>query len=149
MVPTNGLPLLLREGLEVTLVPPELKGPRSYVVGSCCHERGGQLVSLCGVSTLGQASMLVGKTVLARVADLPADFELHDAKSMVGREVRDVRLGALGTVRDVMRGPAQDVWVVRGPRGEILIPVVDAFVKQWSADAGVVVDLPSGLVEER
>ena len=148
MVPTNDLPLL-REGLNVALVPPELKGPRSHVVRRCDQTRGGSLVSFDGITTLGQAAKLVGKTVLAKVADLPADFELHDTQSMLGREVQDVRLGLLGTVCDVMHGPAQDIWVVRGGRGEVLIPVVDALVKEWSADAPIVVDLPPGLVEER
>ena len=149
MVSTDGLPLLLREGLNVVLVPPELKGPRSHVVSECGQIRGGQLVSFAGITTLGLASKLVGKTVLAKLADLPADFELHDAQAVVGREVQDIRLGTLGTVCDVIHGPAQDVWVVRGARAEVLIPVVDALVKEWHADSPIVVDLPPGLVEER
>ncbi len=148
MVSTNGLPLLLREGLEVALVPPRLKGPRSFVVDSCAEGKGGALVSFEGIRTIGDASQIVGKTVLVRKSDLPADFELHDSRSVVGREVEDVRLGSIGTVVDVIHGPAQDVWVVNGSRGETLIPVVEAIVRSWEAGMPIVVDLPRGLVEE-
>ena len=148
MVPTNGLPLLLREGLEVALVPPRLKGPRSLWVDSCSERGGGALVSFGGIQTLGDASQIVGKTVLVRKRDLPDDFELHDSRSVVGREVVDMRLGPIGTVVDVMRGPAQDVWVVDGACGETLIPVVDAIVRSWEEGGPLVVDLPRGLAEE-
>ena len=148
MVSTDGLPLLLREGLEVWPVPPRLKGPRSLLVGSCAEGRGGALVSFGGIGSIGDASRIVGKTLLARMGDLSDDFELHDARSVKGRTVEDVSLGPIGSIVDVMRGPAQDVWVVDGPRGEILVPVVDAIVRSWDADKPIVVDLPPGLAEE-
>ncbi len=148
MVPTHGLPLLLQAGLEVVPVPPALKGPRSLVVASCDDGRSGQLVSFEGVSTLGAAAELEGKTLLARTDDLPRDYALHDVDALVGREVADETHGLLGSIREVMRGPANDVWVVVGDKGEVLIPAVEPIVRSWDKDAAIVVDLPRGLVEE-
>lgn len=148
MVPTDGLPFLLHEGLEVALVPPPLKGPRSFTVSSCSDGEGGQLVRFAGVQSLGQAAKMVGKTVLVRTKDLSRDFGLYDVRALMGREVHDASKGLLGTICEVLRGPANDVWVVRGARGEVLIPAVEPLVVSWEADAPIEVDLPRGLVSE-
>jgi len=148
VVPTHGLPLLLHAGLDVVVVPPALKGPRHFNVMSCVDARGGQLIALEGIQSIGQAAKLVGKTLLARVADLPRDYMLHDVDGLVGREVVDATRGLLGEICEVMRGPAHDVWVVRGGHGEVLIPVVESMVRAWEKDGPVMVDLPRGLVKE-
>jgi 16S rRNA processing protein RimM len=149
-VPAHGLPLLLREGLRVVIVPPRLKGPREFEVLSCNDSANGQLVRLSQVDSIQVASELVGHTVLARIGDLPNDFALHDVSALMGRAIGDERFGDLGTIEEVMRGPANDVWVVEGPYGEVLVPVVDHVVKSVpdERDGGpIVVSLPDGLVQ--
>ena len=145
-VPTHDLPLLLREGLEVFVVPPELRGPRSHVIDSCVNMPGGQRISLDGVSGIGSASKIVGKELLARTCDLPQDFMLRDEASIVGHRVYDEVSGDLGIVTAVVRGPMQDLWQVEGPRGEVLIPAVEELVTSIDEDA-IWVSLPAGLVE--
>lgn len=145
-VSVHGLPSLVREGLEVAVVPPELSGPRWRTVTSCsADDREGCLVALSGVGDIASAEALVGRYLLARRADLPADLELHDPRSLLGREVRDERLGALGQIAEVMRGPANDVWVVRGGAGETLLPVVDEVVAEVPDDGPIAVRVPAGL----
>ncbi|WP_091008154.1 ribosome maturation factor RimM [Parafannyhessea umbonata] len=146
-VPVHGLPPMLRERLDVTPVPPALKGPRGRVVMSASYNGSGQLVSLGGVSDINAASELVGKVLLARIDDLPEGFERHDVDALLGREVVDSNMGALGSVAEVMVGRANDVWVVRGPYGEVLIPVVDAVVDELVEDGPIRVTIPSGLIE--
>lgn len=145
-VPVHGLPPLLHDGLEVSIVPPALKGPRSRVVNSVSGDEGGMLVSLSGVDDLNSAERLVGRTLLAPWDDLPDGFELHDADALVGREVHDVRLGDLGHVTEVMRGPANDVWVVEGPHGEVLLPVIDEVVSSVPPAGAIQVSAPQGLI---
>lgn len=145
-VPAHGLPPLLHANLEVFLVPPSLKGPRCHVVRGCVGTGDAQLVSFGGVDSLDAASKLVGRTVLARVSDLPADALLHDVDAWLGRTVRDASHGELGRIEEVLRGPAQDVWVVRGALGEVLIPVVEEFVRELPENGSLVVKLPRGLV---
>jgi len=53
------------------------------------------------------------------------EFFVHD---ILGLTVRSETGVDLGTVADVLRYPASDVYVVRGPAGEIMIPAVREFV---------------------
>ena len=147
-VPVHGLPSLVREGLEVACVPPALRGSRWYRVEAVVADgRAGSLVQLSGVGTLDAAEELVGKTLLARVCDLPADLSLHDPERLVGRAVTDAVLGELGTISEIMQGPAQDVWVIEGPFGEVLVPVVDAVVSEVPDEGPIEVRVPAGLVD--
>lgn len=129
-------------------MPPLLRGPRALVVESVADAPSGQLVSLRGINTLGDAAQVVGKYLLARKADLPDDVDLHDAEALVGREVEDRTFGPIGAICEVMRGPAQDVWVVRGAYGEVLVPAVEAIVRTFADEGAIEVDLPRGLVDE-
>jgi 16S rRNA processing protein RimM len=147
-VPADGLPLLMREGLRVCVVPPLLKGDRWHEVLDVDDGPHGQLVALSGVTDQGAASKIVGRSLLASVADLPEDLTLHDGARLVGRDVVDSRLGAIGHVEEVMFGTAQDVWVVRGgDLGEVLVPAVDAIVTSVPADGPIQVTLPPGLLD--
>lgn len=145
--PVDGLPLLLREGITVAVVPPRLKGNRYRTVVACSSSETGQLVRLSGVSGLDDASALVGRTILLPEDELPADFALHDVRSLVGRTVVDALLGELGAIAEVMRGPANDVWVVEGPRGEVLVPVVEAYLDPLAEEGPITCHLPAGLVD--
>jgi len=146
-VPAGGLPSLMYEGLTVCAVPPERKGSRWHVVASCGGTDAGQLVRFEDVRDLDGASALVGKALLACVDDLPDDLAFHDPEALIGLAVEDETYGALGTIREVMRGPANDVWSVQGSFGEVLVPVVDELVLGIDDDDVIHVDLPQGLVD--
>lgn len=148
-VPVHGLPSLVREGLRVAVVPPELQGPRWRAVTALSHDdRAGDLVAVSGCDTLTDAEALVGRYLLASVADLPDDLALHDAGRLVGRSVADAAGEELGTIVEVMSGPANDVWVVRGEGGELLLPVVDAVVREVPDAGAIPVRVPAGLAWE-
>ncbi|MGN0075354.1 MAG: ribosome maturation factor RimM [Parafannyhessea sp.] len=145
-VPVHGLPSIVSKGLEVCVVPPELKGPRWRKVLAADGGERGQLVRLEGVNDLEAASKLVGRTLLARVEDLPNGFERSDVDWLMGRDVTDERLGYLGRISEVIVGPANDVWTVEGPYGEVMVPVVDEFVLETPRRGSIVVRVPDGTV---
>ena len=145
-VPVHGLPSLVSEGLEVAVVPPRLKGSRWHRVTSCSSDdRSGTLVSLSGVSTMGDAEELVGRYLLASASGLPEDLPLFDRERLVGREVIDASSGVVSTIAEVMAGPANDVWLLRCELGELLIPVIDEVVREVPEEGRIVVCVPSGL----
>jgi 16S rRNA processing protein RimM len=146
-VPVDGLPFLMQKGLEVCLVPPSLHVPRYRTVRAVEDGRRGQLVAFEGVSGLDDAEKLAGKYVLAREADLDWDGAGADARALVGLSVVDEKYGELGEVAEVMLGSVQDVLVVEGAYGEVLVPVVDAFVLSVSEDGVISTRVPNGLVE--
>ena len=126
-------------------MPPALKGSRWHTVEDVKTSPAGQLVSLSGIRSLGDASELAGKSLLAAEEDLPEDLEMHDPERLCGREVVDARLGLLGVIEEVMVGPANDVWVVRGDRGETLVPVVEEMLEGVDEDDIIHVNVPVGL----
>lgn len=145
-VPVHGLPPLVHVGLKVAVVPPPLRGSRWHTVRSCTSDdRSGALVALSGIETISAAEALVGCELLARVGDLPEDLALRDAERLVGREVTDDQTGERGRIAEIMRGPANDVWVVRGERGELLLPVIDDVVRTVPDEGPILVRVPAGL----
>ena len=145
-VPAHGLPPCLETGQTVWPVPPALKGPRSRRVEQAYETDHGQVVSLSGIETIDAAKRLVGRTLLVDVAELPADLALRDVSALLGRGVTDVAWGHLGEVTEVLRNPAQDVLVVTGPAGEVMIPVVEAFVRDIRGTEDIVVEVPETLL---
>lgn len=110
--------------------------------------KGGYLLRLVGLEKIEAAEPLVGAEVLMPFADLP---ELDEAEhywfELEGLQVIDRTRGVLGRLEDLFTTAAHDIYVVRGPLGEILIPAVDAFVGRIDLDAGTMeVDLPDGLI---
>ena len=88
------------------------------------------LTKLAGCDTVEAAMALVGKTVavdasLAR-AQLPPDR--YFIRDLIGCRVWENGI-ELGKLVSVLCQPAHDVYVVRGPQREWMIPVVDEFVK--------------------
>jgi len=72
-------------------------------------------------------------------------YYVHD---MVGCKVIGKSGRLVGEVRDVVRMPASDVFVVDGPGGEVLIPFVDAFVRRIDLEnKRVEIDEIEGLVD--
>lgn len=65
----------------------------------------------------------------------------------MGREVVDEARGVVGTIEDVLETPANDLWSVRGPYGEVLVPVVGDIVMGQDEQGRWLVRLPRGLVE--
>ena len=150
-VPVHGLPSLVREGLEVAVVPPRLKGSRWHTVTCVSHDsRAGSLTALSGVCSLADAEPLVGRFLLAREEDLPHDLALHDRGRLVGREVLDECSGRSGVISEILTGPANDVWVLRDSSFEVLVPVVDEVVCDVPQTGPITVRVPRGLEwEER
>ena len=145
-VSVHGLPSLVREGLEVAPVPPELTGPRWRTVVSASGEgRAGRLVALSGVDDVSSAERLVGRFLLARERDLPEDLALHDPERLVGREVVGEGDGRRARIREVMSGPANDVWVLDVEGDEVLVPVVDEVVSAVPDEGPIPIRVPRGL----
>lgn len=143
-VPAGGLPPLVTKNMKVAVVPPTLKGDRFHKVVSVSTQDAGQLVLLSGISDRGGAEKLVGRYLLASRDQLPDDVELQAADDLVGREVVDENLGELGRIAEVLRGPANDVWVVHGAHGEVLLPVVDVVVSEVPDEGPIAVCAPVG-----
>ncbi len=146
-VPVHSLPSLIAEGMTVVPVPPALKGPRKFSVISVeSDDREGSLVTFEDVTTISDAEELVGKTLLIEEDCLPENFGLVNTSLLVGREVRDTEHGFLGEIVEVLVGPTQNVWVIEGSYGQIMMPAVDEFINQAPVEGPITVSIPRGLL---
>lgn len=143
-VPVGGLPPLLHGGLEVAVVPPQLRRDRFHEVLSAQGSGGTLLVALSGVDDRSLAEDLVGSVVLVREGDLPDIEEEPLGPALIGLSVIDETLGCLGRVDEVIEGAAHATLRVTGSHGEVLIPAVDAFI--IAIDEVLHVQVPQGLV---
>ena len=146
-VPVHSLPSLIAEGMTVIPVPPALKGSRKFLVISVeSDDREGSLVTFEGVDTISDAEELVGKTLLVEEDCLPENFSLVNASLLVGREVIDVEHGSLGEITEVLVGLTQNVWVIEGYFGQVMMPAVDEFIIEAPAEGPITVSIPQGLL---
>lgn len=146
-VPVHSLPSLIAEGMTVVPVPPALKGSRKFSVISVeSDDREGSLVTFEGVATISDAEELVGKTLLVEEDCLPENFSLVNASLLIGREVIDVEHGSLGEITEVLVGPTQNVWVIDGSFGQVMMPAVDEFIVEAPVEGPITVSIPQGLL---
>jgi 16S rRNA processing protein RimM len=121
--------------------------------------RRGTTVLIGGVEHVIQAARIQGPIVLLKLEDIPdrtvaealrgADVEVPTLNAVVlpkgqfywhqviGLRVEDATTQELlGQVADILETGANDVYVVRGERGEILVPAIKDVVKEIDPAAG-------------
>lgn len=143
-VPVRGLPSLIEPSMEVALVPPLLRRDRFHRVVSVQEMPEGDRVALSGLQGRNDAEEVVGTYVLVRASDLPTLEEEPQGYGALGATVVDAHAGELGEVVEVIPGVEYGTLRVSGPKGEVLIPLVDEFIT--GVDDVISVELPAGLI---
>jgi 16S rRNA processing protein RimM len=109
----------------------------SVRIGGAWSKSGDVVLEIEELRDRNSAEAARGASLLAARGDLPAtearEWYLAD---LVGSAVVTEDGRALGTLDEVLRMPAHDVYVVRGPGGEILLPATDEVVRGVDLDAG-------------
>jgi 16S rRNA processing protein RimM len=133
----------------VWFTPPPA-GVRSGAVESVRRGPKGPLVKVAGVDDINHAALLVGAQVMVKESDLPAGWDdVAEEDDPVGLIVTDTARGVLGEVVEVIVTGANDVWVVDGRLGEVLLPVIDDVIREVDFDAGTaLVTALEGLLPE-
>jgi 16S rRNA processing protein RimM len=131
--------------LRAAYVPAPGGGSREVVVQSCWPHKGRFVLKLEGVDSIDEAEAYRGLELRIGEEDLAAlpqgSYYHHQLK---GLRVEDPQGRSLGVAADLMEtGGGSPVVVVRGPRGELLIPLAEAFVRAVDLGAGrMVVAIP-------
>lgn len=123
---------------------------RPYPVESVRFHQGAALIKLAGCDDRTTAESLRGLLVQIPLEDaVPLEEGEYYYFQVVGVEVFTDGGELLGQVVEVMETGANDVYVVRGPRGEVLIPAVEDVVRELDLTARrmVIVPIP-GLLED-
>lgn len=107
------------------------------------------IISLEGINSMEEAEKFKGKYVYARREDIPLEEGSHFIVDIISLPVYDVDTGKLyGKVTAVDNFGASDVYTVRTENGDVMIPVVDEFVKAVDLEKGVFVRPIEGMFDE-
>ena len=94
-------------------------------------DKGGWILEVFGINTRDGAEALIGTLIEAADKDVrrddPDSFFVHE---LIGLRVLTDEGEELGIVSEVLQMGAADVYVVRGPKGEILFPAISDIVKE-------------------
>lgn len=132
-------------GLRRAWVPVPGGGSRPVAVESVWPHKGRFVLKLQGVDSIDAAEAYRGLELRIgeeELAALPAGSYYHH--QLTGLRVEDEAGQDLGIVADLMEtGAGSPVVVVRGPRGELLVPLAEDFVRRVDLEGGrLVVAVP-------
>lgn len=125
-------PLSLLVGLEFWFVSPSDR-VRNATLQSVRQGPKGTLALFDAVKGIDEAAQLTGRDLLVRAEDLPEEWYAasEEEEDVVGwRVVAEVE-GDLGEIVEIIETGANEVWVVEGPLGEVLLPVIDDVVLEF------------------
>jgi 16S rRNA processing protein RimM len=128
-------------------------GPRHLQkeIQSTRQHKNMMLVKLVGYENRDAVESLRGELLYVTIKDaMPLEPDEFYLFQVMGLEVQTESGDVLGEIVDVLKPPgANEVFVIHGIRGEILIPVIDEVIVSLDLEAGVVVINPiPGLLRE-
>lgn len=113
---------------------------RPFRLENCSAASNGWLVKFEGVDDRNEAESLKGGYLQIETGDLP---ELEEGSyhviDLTGVEVYTTTGELLGTLIEVLKYPANDIWIVEGDRGRLMLPAIRDVIKK--------VDIPGKRVE--
>ena len=120
----------------------------SYLIAkSRTTNKDGLILAFQGVRDREQAQRLAGLWLCVPQSQVPPPQEgEYFHYQLIGLRVRTVDGEDLGEIAEILETGSNDVYVVAGGAGEILVPALSKVVRQIDIPAGLmVVDLPEGL----
>jgi len=139
-----------RKGSRLFLFHPSLDRPLMLNVASRRSHKNFEILAFEGYTHINDVEKFKGGELKIPEEDLDLveleedEFFIHQ---LIGCEVFTDQGEKLGKIVDVLQPGANDVWVVKGERGEILLPYIDDCIKQVDVKAKrVVCHLMEGLL---
>jgi 16S rRNA processing protein RimM len=108
------------------------------------------ILKLEGCDTRNQAEALRNQWLQVRLEEaLTLDEGEFFYYQLIGLQVETVDGEVLGELDEILQTGANDVFVVRGPGGELLLPDIPEVILEIDPEAGrMVVRIPAGLRDE-
>lgn len=136
-------------GLRHAYIPGAGDAVREVTVTACWPHKGRFVLKLDGVDSIDAAEAFRGLELRIREEDLaalPAGSYYHH--QLRGLNVEDGSGAAVGRVEDILvTGAEAPVLVVRGARGETMVPLAESFVRQVDLAGGRLVVVVPELVD--
>ncbi len=100
------------------------------------EDRGQVLIGLEGLTRRGAVEEMRGALLEVAEEELLRDADEHFVYELVGLEVVTDGGRTLGRVSEVLSTGANDVYVVKGPSGEVLVPAIASVVQAIDVAGG-------------
>ncbi|HPT77826.1 MAG TPA: ribosome maturation factor RimM [Candidatus Atribacteria bacterium] len=127
-------------------------GYKEYHIKSTRYDKGFVYLKLSGVDSIESASALRNQYFwIPRSEAIALPEDSYFIGDLIGSSVKTIQGNTLGTLTDVIQTGSNDVYVVKGNKGEVLIPALKSVVKNIDIRAGLVtVDLTNmeGLLDD-
>lgn len=129
---------------------PEAENPRPYAVKAARLHQGYVLLMLNEFTSRNDAELLRGSYVLVNITDaIPLNEDEFYLYELIGMRVITDDGQELGTIAEVMETGANDVYIVRGEQGTLLLPAHEETVIEYDFDERTVtMRLPDGLLPD-
>ena len=106
------------------------------------------LADLEGVDSEEAANRLRNTVVFASRDDIPVEEGSHFIVDLIGLPVRDADSGELlGTLTDVNTRGATELYIVRTPTGEYMVPAVEQFIDRIDLEDAIYIRPIPGLLD--
>jgi 16S rRNA processing protein RimM len=145
--PFNPDTTALSSGVKVVL---EAAGrPASFEIEGSKPNKKQFLIKLCGVDGIDEAERWVGAKLFVSEEALDAlEPGQYYHYQVVGFEVVQLNGESVGKITSIMSTPGGEIYVVRGPAKEHLIPAVKEIIEEVDFTAGkMVINPPPGLLD--
>ena len=121
------------------------------VIESARWRKGIVHLKLSGIDNHDAASALRERFLVVPEGELePLPEGQYYRFQLIGLAVRNAAGTSLGRVTDVLTTGANDVYIVQGEKGEILVPATDEVIKKIDVQQGqMVIEEVPGLIPER
>ena len=111
--------------------------PRPVVADRIRPHKGNYIVKFDIADSLEEAEALRGYDILVDRESLkPKEDDIYFVSDIIGLKVIDDDGRSIGSVSDVWFFPSNDVYVVEGELGEVLIPAVEDYVLDVNVEEG-------------
>lgn len=137
-----------RIGNELLLFHPSLREPLQVVVASRRAQKEFEILAFKGYPTINDVEKFKGGELKISEDELiESEEDEYYIHQLVGCEVVTDEGEELGKITEILQPGANDVWVVKGKRGEILLPFIDECIRHVDVkNKRVVCHLMEGLV---
>jgi len=143
--------------VEVTTDFPQQRfNPRSKVyinrqpmtIDSTEWRKGKAIIKLGSIDSIEQAQKLRGQAIEIHHSQLqPLSEGQYYQFQLIGLEVQTTQGELLGNITEILTAESNDIYVVSGNSGEILIPAIDDVVKSIDLDKGrIIIEPIEGLI---
>lgn len=118
-------------------------------IESCRYHKRHLILKLVSIDSIEVAEKLRGQDLTIPSSELHLLPEgQYYTFQLIGLEVMTTEGQMLGNIMDIMTTPGNDVYIVKGKRGEILIPAIEDVVKSIDLKKGkMVIEAIEGLLD--